>query len=101
MLGLFERIALEGLGDLRISLALRLTRHRKVHSDLAAFAVEMVLKTLCDFRILDLAVANYMLARPSLLAGLSLLDFELRAWNAALGALLRSRIADMYIPANR
>ena len=64
MLSLLECVALESIGDLRISFALRLTGHREVHSDLGALPVEVVVQALENLFVLDLAVAEVMLASP-------------------------------------
>src|SRR5574344_2184361 len=101
VLGLLERVALARLRDLRIALALCLAGHCEVHADFAALAVEVVLETLCDFRVLDLAVADHVLAGPGHIADLEFLALELGTRNAALGALLGSRFSFIHIPAHR
>ena len=64
VLCLLESVALEGLGDLGIALPFCLTAHRKIHSHLAALAVEMVVKTLHNFLILNLSITKLVLAGP-------------------------------------
>ena len=100
MLCLFECITLESLSDFRISVALRLTAHGKVPSDFGALAHEVVLKSLHDLGIFDLACADFVLASPDLLSGGHFLNFELGPQGTALRALLGSGIAFMDIAAN-
>ena len=42
MLSLFESIALEGLCNLGIALAVSLTAHSQIHANLAALTIEVV-----------------------------------------------------------
>ena len=98
MFGFFERDALVRLGDFRITFTICLTGHREVHADFRALAGEVVLEALRHFRILDDTIAHVMLGDEG--ETFALLQ-ELRARNAAQGALLRSRIAFMHIAANR
>ena len=100
MLGLFERIALERIGDFGIAFTLGLAAHREIHADFAALAVEMIPKTLHNLGVFDLAVSDDVLARPGLLAFLGDLHLELGAGNAAKRTLLGSIFAVVNIPAN-
>ena len=96
----FERVALKGVGDFRISFAFRLAAHGEVHADLGAFAGEVVLEALHHLGVLHLAGADLMLARLGLLAGGDGLLLELGAGNAALRALLGGGIADVDVSAH-
>ena len=49
VLGLLESVALPGLGDLGVALAVSDAAHSQVHADLAALAVEVLAQTLLDF----------------------------------------------------
>ena len=100
VLSLLERVTLESLGDFRISVALRLTAHGKVHSDFGALAHEVVLETLHDLCVFNLACANLVLASPNLLSGGHFLNLELRTQSTALRALLGGGIAFMDVTAN-
>ena len=48
MLGLLKCVALPGLGDLGIALAVSDTAHGQIHADLATLAVEVLAQTLLD-----------------------------------------------------
>ena len=64
VLCLLESVALEGLGDLGIALPLCPAAHCEIHSHFAALAVEMVVKTLHNFLILNLSITKLVLAGP-------------------------------------
>ena len=68
VLSLFESISLESLGDLRIALAVGLAAHRKIHSHLAALAVEVSLKSFVNLLVAVLGNTDDMLAGPALRA---------------------------------
>ncbi len=61
MFSLFPSITLECLGDFRISLAVSLTRHCKVHAHLGAFTHEMGVEVLNHFGITTLCNTDFML----------------------------------------
>ena len=58
----------------------------------------MILETLGDLSVIDLAVTDVMLARVT---RTGLLDLELRTRHSALRALLRSFVSFIHIPADR
>ena len=64
VVGLLEGVAAEGVGHLRIALALGLAAHREVHAHLAAFAVEVVVQALHDLGVLNDTVAQVVLTGP-------------------------------------
>ena len=84
--------------DFRIALAVRNTRHRQIHADLAAFTREVRTQTVDNLLRSALRYADHMLGSPSHFA--LLLD-ELARRNAALRALLRRILAFPNITANR
>ena len=64
VLGLFESVALEGLGNFRIAFALGLAAHRKVHAHFGAFGLEVMLQAGPYLRVAALGYAQYMLTGP-------------------------------------
>ena len=98
MLCFFKSCLLPIKSDLGIAFPVCDPCHRKIHTDFTALAVEVVLEALRHFGVVDDAVADVVL-RDEIEFAARLR--ELRARNAALGALLGSRIAFMNIPANR
>ena len=86
VLGLFESIALEGLGDFGITFAVGLTRHSQIHADFAAFAVEMGCQVSDHFGIGAFGNTDFMLGDERKF--FSLVEFfEFRSGSAADGAL--------------
>ena len=86
MLSFFERIALEGFGDLGIAFPFGLAAHRQVHAHFGAFAPEIVPEPFEDFGVFDLPVADVVLAGP-LRGAFFFRDFnEFARGNMALGA---------------
>ena len=98
VLGLFERVALEGLGDLGIALALGDAGHRQVHADLAALAVEVLAQTVQNALVNVLGDADHVLAGPDQLGSL---NRELRAGALAERALRRGLVAFVDVAADR
>ena len=105
VIGLFESIALESFCNLRIAFAVGLTAHCDVHSDLGAFAHEVVLETLkYESAFLSLrdfvGDSDYMLGNELQTCSLFHL-LEFRSRNFALRAELRSGVTFVNIAANR
>ena len=98
VVGLLVGITLEGVGDFGIAFTFRLTAHGEVHSDLGTFSVEVVVKALEDFGVLDLAVTELVLACPVQAFVLDLDEFV--GLGAAYGALLRRILALMDVSAD-
>ena len=98
MLSLFKSSLLPLETDLGITLAVSDASHCKIHTDLAALALEVSAQILDDVLAYALCNADNMLGSPALLA---LLSLELLSGSLADGAGLGSRIALMDIAANR
>ena len=64
VLCLLESVSLECLGNLRIAFPLCLTAHGKVHPDLAALAVEMIMQSLENLRVVNFPISEMVLASP-------------------------------------
>ena len=58
VLGLLPGVALVGLGNLGIALAVGLTAHGQIHTHLGTFAHEVILQTLPEFLVGALAVTD-------------------------------------------
>ena len=86
MVGLLEGVALEGIGDFRITFAFSLTAHGKVHADFGAFSGKVFLKAGPDFRVAAFGHAEFMLAGPLGLAFFFLYFDELFSLGVAYGA---------------
>ena len=95
----FKGVTLERVGDFRIALALRLTAHREIHSDFAAFAVEVGAKSVHDFLIVDLAVADRVDGRVGRFARFDQF-LKLRRGRLALRALFRRNVAFVNVTAD-
>ncbi len=91
VLGLLPCVALVGLGDLGITLAIGLTAHCQVHADLGALAHEVVLEALQQFGTRLPAVADLVLGNEfeafALLDDFYELVFAYLAHRALLGCL--------------
>ena len=90
VLSLFVSSLLPVQADLRIALAVCNARHRQVHANLGALALEVCAQILHNVFRSALRYADNMLSRPGLLAGLLL---ELLSRSMADRALSRSRFA--------
>ena len=97
VLGFLIRRLLPIEADLRVALAECDARHRKVHADLGALALEIVAKVRQDVLGHALRDADDMLRRPRHFAGLLL---ELRSGRLALRAALRRGRSFVYVTAN-
>ena len=95
----FKGVTLERVGDFRIALALRLTAHREIHSDFAAFAVEVGAKSVHDFLVVDLAVADRVNGRVGRFARFDQF-LKLRRGRLALRALFRRNVAFVDVTAD-
>ena len=62
MVGLFESVALEGLGNLGITLTIGLTSHSQIHTNLTTLTIEVCTQVVDHFltNSLGLAVTNLM-----------------------------------------
>ena len=98
VLSLLPSVALEGLGDLGITLAVSLTAHSQVHTNLGALAHEVVLQTLPQLGIRTLTVTQLMLGHEVQSAILDNLD-ELVGTNLAQRALLGCLVTLMNVTA--
>ena len=74
MLGLLPGGLLPVQADLRITLAVRHTRHRKVHADLGALTGKVHAQPFDDLRVDALRHADNMLGRPGFSAGFHFLE---------------------------
>ena len=99
VLGLFPSVALEGFGDFGIPLAVGLTRHCQVHTDLGALTHEMGVEVLDHLGIAALGHADFVLGNEleSLLGGQFL---ELRLGSAAERALFGSLVTFVNVAAH-
>src|SRR5574344_389074 len=75
MFCLLECIALESLCNLRVSFAVCLTAHCKIHPDLGAFSCKVVVKALHNLGVSYFAVTDLVLAGPVQGAFLDLDEF--------------------------
>jgi len=92
VLSLLESVTLERLGDLGVALAVGLTAHRQIHAHLGALADEVVVESLHELGVVDLAVADLMLGNELQRTGVLLCLLELilayLAHRALLGCLV-------------
>ena len=101
MVGFFQRIAAEGLSDLGIALAVRLTAHGEIHTHLGAFAGEVLAEPGQDFGIHTLGDAKFMLAGPLRISTGGFLDFdEFFGLSMAYGALCGGILAFVDVAAD-
>ena len=98
VVSLLKGIALEGFCDFGIAFAVGLARHGEVHADLGAFAFEVSLQSVPDVLGATFGHADDVLG--NVYACFVFLNFlELAGGSLALGALLGSGIAFVYIAA--
>ena len=98
VVGLFKGIALEGFCDFGIAFAVSLARHGEVHTHFGAFAFEVSLQSGPDIIGAALGYTDDVLG--NVYACFVFLNFlELAGGSLALGALLGSGIAFVYIAA--
>ncbi len=99
VLSLLEGVALEGLGDFGVALAVGLTRHGEIHAHFATLAVEMGGEVVDHLLVLALGAAHLMLGHKHELGGL--VEFlELGSGSTADGALFGSFVPFVYIAAH-
>ena len=98
VLCLLESVALEGIGNLRVSLALRLAAHCQVHSNLGAFSVEVVTQALHYFLVFYYSVLEVVLTGPAEAVVHYFNEFFFLC--AALGTELRRVLSFIYVTAN-
>src|SRR5699024_8176774 len=97
MLGLLEGVALPGLGDLGVTLAVSPAAHGQVHTSLGALAVEVLAQALDDLGRSVLSDADHMLGGVAAALYISL---ELVSGSLALGAGGGSGLAFVHITTN-
>ena len=99
MLGLLKGVALEGLGNLGITLTVGLARHGKIHAHLRAFALEVCLESGEDFGVNALGNTDDVLGGIGYF--LVLLEFlELLGGLFTLRTFLRGCVTLVYITAH-
>ena len=98
VLSLLESVALEGIGNFRVSLALRLAAHRQVHSNLGAFSVEVVTQALHYFLVFYDSVFEVVLTGPVEAVVHYFNEFFFLC--AALGTELGRVLSFIYVTAN-
>ena len=98
VIGLLEGVTLEGIGNLRVALALCLAAHCQVHSNLGAFSVEVVTQALHYFLVFYYSVFEVVLTGPAEAVVHYFNEFFFLC--AALGAELWRVLSFIYVTAN-
>ena len=98
VLSLLESVALEGIGNFRVSLALRLAAHCQVHSNLGAFSVKVVTQALHYFLVFYYTVLEVVLTGPVEAVVHYFNEFFFLC--AALGTELGRVLSFIYVTAN-
>ena len=98
MLSLLECITLVSLGDFGITLAVGLTAHGKIHSNLCALTIEVSLEILDHFLVSTLVASCTKNVHGGEVCLTVISEFgELRCWSLTQWALLRCCLALIYV----